>query len=123
MKSIISALSMAAFITVAGVAPALSQVVINNDPYADPNSDDGETEYRFLRTWNHEHDTRNRWQERRTSFGPQDVIRLLEARGYSVRNVEDVGMRYLVQASRGGDDLLVSVSRSGDIMGVVHDRR
>ncbi|MGV2085720.1 hypothetical protein [Rhizobium sp. K7/93] len=57
------------------------------------------------------------------SFGPGDVITLLEGRGYRVRNVQDVGKRYLVKATRGGDNLLVSVSRSGDIMGVVHDQR
>jgi uncharacterized protein YuzE len=38
-----------------------------------------------------------------------------------VRDVNDVGERYLVKASRDGDDLLVSVSRSGEIMGVIHD--
>jgi hypothetical protein len=36
--------------------------------------------------------------------------------------VRDVGERYLIRAWRDGDDLLVSVSRRGEIMGVVHDR-
>jgi hypothetical protein len=49
-------------------------------------------------------------------------MRLLERRGYRVGDVKDVGERYLVSASRDGDNLLVSVSRRGEIMGVVHDR-
>jgi len=119
----VSILIVAATLNVAAVAPAFSQVVIYGDQYSDPYSGDRNAEASFLHAWNRNHDAENRWYGRRANFGPDDVISLLEDRGYRVRNIEDVGERYLVQASRGGDDLLVSVSRSGDIMGVVHDRR
>jgi hypothetical protein len=61
-------------------------------------------------------------RERPRRLGPRDVIRLLEDQGYRVRDVENVGDRYLVRASRRGDRVLVSVSRRGEIMGVVRDR-
>ena len=115
------------FISVATVlctvpsAPAFSQVVIYDGQPSDSYSVDGDTESNFLHAWNRHHDNQNRWSERRR-FGPDDVIALLEDRGYRVRNVQDVGERFLVKATRGGDKLLVSVSRSGDIMGVVHDQ-
>jgi hypothetical protein len=83
--------------------------------------EDGD-ETQFIQEFNRRHESRDRWSENRRSFGPRDVIRLLERRGYRVRDVNDVGERYLVKASRDGDDLLVSVSRSGEIMGVIHDR-
>lgn len=72
--------------------------------------------------WNRRHDARREWGLRRGSFGPNDAMRLLERRGYRVKDVRDVGERYIVRAWRGGDDLLVSVSRSGEIVGVVHER-
>lgn len=122
MKRNVIALSVATALNLVAAIPAFSQVVIYNDQFSEPYSMDGNTESRFLHTWNRHHDAQNRWYDRRANFGPDDVISLLEERGYRVRNVEDVGERYLVQASRGGDDLLVSVSRAGDIMGVVHDR-
>ncbi len=123
MKRNVIALVVATAINGGVMAPAFSQVVIYNDQFSDPYSVEGQTEGRFLQTWNRHHDSRNRWEGRRNNFGPDDVINLLEERGYRVRNVDDVGERYLVEASRGGDDLLVSVSRAGEIMGVVHDRR
>lgn len=103
------------------ITPAVAQVVIHEDQSPDDDSARDETESNFLHTWNRHHEARNRWGERRDNFGPDDVIRLLEGRGYRVRTVKDVGLRYLVEATRGDDNLLVSVSRSGDIMGVVHD--
>ncbi|MFK3780116.1 hypothetical protein [Agrobacterium sp. NPDC089420] len=60
--------------------------------------------------------------ERAQRLGARDIIRLLEDRGYRVRDIENVGDRYLVRASRRGDRVLVSVSRRGEIMGVVRDR-
>ncbi|MGO8396684.1 hypothetical protein ACC760_40040, partial [Rhizobium ruizarguesonis] len=68
------------------------------------------------------HDQRSGWRSGRDNFGPDYAVRLLERRGYRVRDVKDVGERYLIMAWRDGDDLLVSVSRMGEIMGVVHDR-
>ncbi|OBZ97564.1 hypothetical protein ADU59_00695 (plasmid) [Pararhizobium polonicum] len=116
------AFSAAAALNVIAAVPAFSQVVIYDDRFSDPYSVDGNTESNFLHAWNRHHDAQNRWSGLRSSFGPDDVITLLEDRGYRVRNVQDVGERYLVKATRGGDNLLVSVSRSGDIMGVVHDQ-
>ncbi|NTI26909.1 hypothetical protein G6M87_32360 (plasmid) [Rhizobium rhizogenes] len=123
MKRKIIALTLSSAFTVVTAIPAFSQVVIYDDQYSEPDAANGQIESNFLHTWNRHHDAQNRRYDRRTSFGPNDVITLLEDRGYRVKNVKDVGERYLVQASRGGDDLLVSVSRDGDIMGVVHDRR
>ncbi|MDQ0458243.1 hypothetical protein [Rhizobium paknamense] len=101
---------------------AMSQVVIYNDENPEPYSVDGRTESRFLDRWNRHHDAKQHWSGAPASYGPDDVINLLEDRGYRVRSVQDVGPRFLVRATRDGDNLLVSVSRSGDIMGVVHDR-
>ncbi|HEY0121587.1 MAG TPA: hypothetical protein VGC14_07485 [Rhizobium sp.] len=124
MKIAFIALGMTAVMTMGFITPAVAQVVIYNeqspDGYSDPG--EGQTEANFLHAWNREHDSSNRWGEPRGNFGPNDVIRLLERRGYRVRDVNDVGERFLVRASRGDDNLLVSVSRRGEIMGVVHDR-
>lgn len=121
MKTILITLGLTAVTMTSLIVPAVAQVVLHEDQLLDDRSVDDETESNFLHAWNHHHDARNMWGDRRGNFGPDDVIRLLEGRGYRVRNVKDVGIRYLVQATRGDDNLLVSVSRSGDIVGVVHD--
>ncbi|MDK4740013.1 hypothetical protein PH547_14090 [Rhizobium sp. CNPSo 3464] len=124
MRVTFIALGVTAAITMGLVSPAIAQVVIHEDQSPDGyDSDRDQTESDFLHAWNRHHDAANRWGERRDNFGPDDVIRLLERRGYHVRNVKDVGVRYLVEATRGNDNLLVSVSRGGEIMGVVHDNR
>ncbi|OWV81279.1 hypothetical protein ATY78_27455 [Rhizobium sp. R635] len=124
MKIPIAAVAMAVALTMPLVAPAHAQVVIQegqgSDFYSDP--DDNQTETDFLRRWNRHHDQRNKWGSGWGNFGPDDAVRLLERRGYRVRDVTDVGERFLIRAWRDGDDLLVSVSRRGEIMGVVHDR-
>ncbi|MBZ5763720.1 hypothetical protein LAV84_30180 [Rhizobium sp. VS19-DR104.2] len=120
-RYVIAFTAAAALVAIAAV-PAFSQVVIYDRQAADPYSVDGNTESNFLRSWNRHHDHQNRWSGQQSNFGPDDVITLLEDRGYRVKDVQDVGERYLVKATRGGDNLLVSVSRSGDIMGVVHDQ-
>lgn len=121
MKATLILLVVTTAIVTGLIVPAVAQVVIHRDQSSDDYSAQDDTESNFLHAWNSHHDARNMWGEGRSNFGPDDVIRLLEGRGYRVRNVRDVGVRYLVQASRGDDNLLVSVSRSGDIMGVVHD--
>jgi hypothetical protein len=121
MKAAFIALALTAATMTVLINPAVAQVVIHEDQAPDDYSAQDETESNFLHAWNRHHDKPNMWGERHNSFGPDDVIRLLEGRGYRVRNVKDVGVRYLVKATRGDDNLLVSVSRSGDIMGVVHD--
>ncbi|MBO9136763.1 hypothetical protein J5289_27455 (plasmid) [Rhizobium sp. B230/85] len=122
MTRYVIAFTAAAALFVTAAVPAFSQVVIYDGQPSDSYSVDGNTESNFLHSWNRHHDHQNRWSVQRPSFGPDDVITLLEDRGYRVRDVQDVGERYLVKATRGGDNLLVSVSRSGDIMGVVHDQ-
>ncbi|BBU63300.1 hypothetical protein MSC49_32350 [Methylosinus sp. C49] len=94
--------------------PALSQVVIPSVP------DNLESQY--LEQWNRRHAERREWTPSPRDFSPDDAIRLLQRRGYRVFGVNDVGLRYLVRAWRDGDHLLVSLSREGEIMGVVHDR-
>lgn len=123
MKAAFIALGVTAATTMNLVAPALAQAVIYENRSSDVYSDQDGTESNFLQNWNRRHDSLNRWGTARNNFGPDDVIRLLERRGYRVKNVRDVGPRYLVKASRGDDDLLVSVSRRGEVMGVVHDER
>jgi hypothetical protein len=102
-------------------SPAHAQVVIDEGRGSYADREDNGVEGDFLRRWNRHHDAENAWGY--GGFGPEDVIRLLERRGYQVDDVRDVGPRYLVRARRDGDDLLVSVSRQGEIMGVVHDRQ
>ncbi|MFK3780123.1 hypothetical protein [Agrobacterium sp. NPDC089420] len=96
--------------------PSQAQVVIYNDDPPAYSQDRGQAEADFLGRWNQRHERRG-WDR----FGPDDAIHLLERRGYRVKTVTDVGERFLVRASRDGDDLLVSVSRGGEIMGVVHE--
>jgi hypothetical protein len=122
MKNQLIALGLATLVTGVATTPSLAQVVIHEDrrsPSVYVEEDGDETQ--FIQEFNRRHESRDRWSENRRSFGPRDVIRLLKRRGYRVRDVSDVGERYLVKASRDGDDLLVSVSRSGEIMGVIHD--
>jgi len=54
--------------------------------------------------------------ERRERFGPRDVARMLERRGYRVRDVDYERGRYFVRASRRGNPVLVVVSRDGEIL-------
>lgn len=103
-------------------APVAAQVVIERDHSRTVDPAEAELESQVLQDWNRRHSATGQWGERRGNFGPHDVIRLLEGRGFRVRDVNDVGARFLVKASRGDEDLLVSVSRSGEIMGIVHDR-
>ena len=49
-------------------------------------------------------------------FGPRDVARMLERRGYRVRDVNFERGRYFVRAARRGDPVLVVVSRRGEIL-------
>ncbi|MBO0128479.1 hypothetical protein [Agrobacterium sp. OT33] len=122
MRRYVIAFSATAALSAIAAVPAFPQVVIYDDQPSGPYSVDGNAESNFLHSWNRNHDNQNRWSGGRSSFGPDDVITLLVDRGYRVRNVQDIGVRYLVKATRGGDNLLVSVSRSGDIMGVVHEQ-
>ncbi|MDR5012102.1 MULTISPECIES: hypothetical protein [Agrobacterium] len=122
MRRYVIAFSAAAALSAIAAVPAFPQVVIYDAQPSDPYSVDGNAESNFLHSWNRNHDNLNRWAGRPSSFAPDDVITLLVDRGYRVRNVQDVGVRYLVKATRRGDNLLVSVSRSGDIMGVVHEQ-
>ncbi|CAM3711204.1 hypothetical protein AGRA671_19645 [Agrobacterium radiobacter] len=119
MKRHVIAFSAAAAFSAFAAVPAFSQVFIYDGQSLDPYSVDGRTESNFLHPRSRGHKPQGRWSEQGSSYGPDDVIILLEDRGYRVRNVQDVGERYLVKATRGGDNVLVSVSRSGDIMGVV----
>lgn len=54
--------------------------------------------------------------DRRERFGPRDVARMLERRGFRVRDVNFERGRYFVRAARRGDPVLVVVSRDGDIL-------
>ncbi|PSH54548.1 antifreeze protein [Phyllobacterium brassicacearum] len=54
--------------------------------------------------------------DRRDRFGPRDVSRMLERRGYRVRDVDFERGRYFVRASRRGAPVLVVVSRRGEIL-------
>jgi hypothetical protein len=73
-------------------------------------------------------DRREEWrrEERfRDQIGPREVSRMLERRGYRVRDVNFERGRYFVQAWRRGAPVLVTVSRDGDILDtrVMGDRR
>ncbi|MBB5662148.1 hypothetical protein GGE68_000315 [Rhizobium leguminosarum] len=115
----LTVLAAAVVLTVPFALPAGAQVVIHEDQgpaYSPDYPDDDQVETDFLRRWNSHHDSRS-WGSRSANFGPDDAMRLLERRGYRVRDVKDVGERYLIRASRDGDDLLVSVSRRGENYG------
>lgn len=58
----------------------------------------------------------DRYDDRRDRFGPRDVSRMLERRGFRVRDVDFQRGRYFVRASRRGDPVLVVVSRDGEIL-------
>lgn len=64
----------------------------------------------------YDRDRDDRWEDRRDRFGPRDVTRMLERRGYRVRDVNFERGRYFVRASRRGDRVLVVVSRRGEIL-------
>ncbi|MEK1890532.1 MAG: hypothetical protein AAAB35_23800 [Phyllobacterium sp.] len=54
--------------------------------------------------------------DRRYRFGSRDVARMLERRGYRVRDVNFERGRYFARTSRRGEPVLVVVSRDGDIL-------
>ncbi|ATU90713.1 hypothetical protein [Phyllobacterium zundukense] len=58
----------------------------------------------------------DRRYDRRNRFGPRDVARMLERRGYRVRDVNFERGRYFVRAARRGAPVLVVVSRGGEIL-------
>ncbi|MCR5942728.1 hypothetical protein FG152_18195 [Ochrobactrum sp. XJ1] len=122
MKLRKTVLTAAMIITAAFAVPASAQVVIQEGRYPGYYGDDSQDEADFLQRWNRRHDRRSEWSPNWSNFGPSDAVRLLERRGYRVRDVRDVGERFLIRAWRDGDDLLVSVSRRGEIVGVVHDQ-
>lgn len=122
MKLRKAALAAAVIIMASSVVPARAQVVIHKGQDSGSYDDDAQAEADFLQRWNSDHDRRSEWAPHRANFGPNDAVRLLERRGYRVRDARDVGERFLIRAWRDGDDLLVSVSRGGEIVGVVHDQ-
>ncbi|WP_246661161.1 MULTISPECIES: hypothetical protein [unclassified Rhizobium] len=124
MKIYYAALTMmaASAAAIGTVSSCYAQVVFHEDQSSTYSPGEGQPEADFLQRWNRRHEERREWGQNSDDFGPSDVIRLLVRRGYRVKDVQDVGPRYLVRAWRDGDDLLVSVSRSGEIVGVVHDR-
>jgi hypothetical protein len=58
-------------------------------------------------------DDRRYYRER---FGPRDVARMLERRGFRVRDVNFERGRYFARTSRRGEPVLVVVSRDGEIL-------
>jgi len=54
--------------------------------------------------------------DRRDRFGSRDVARMLERRGYRVRDVNFERGRYFARTSRRGEPVLVVVSRDGEIL-------
>lgn len=120
MKTHLLAACIAATVSVGLTGFSYGQTVIYGNGSSDYSDDPGQVESNFLQQWNRRHEERSQWGFNPDNYGPEDVIRLLERRGYRVNRVDDVGPRYLVRAWRDGDDLLVSVSRRGEIMGVVH---
>ncbi|MEK1854444.1 MAG: antifreeze protein [Phyllobacterium sp.] len=52
----------------------------------------------------------------RDRFGPRDVARMLERRGFRVRDVNFERGRYFARTSRRGEPVLVVVSRDGEIL-------
>jgi hypothetical protein len=94
MRHNLVVLSLAAALGAVAAVPAWSQVVIYDGQQSDSYPVDGNTEANFLHAWNRHHDNQSRWSDRGQSFGPDDVINLLEDRGYRVRNVRDVGERF-----------------------------
>ena len=54
--------------------------------------------------------------DRRYRFGSRDVARMLERRGYRVRDVDFERGRYYARTTRRGEPVLVVVSRDGEIL-------
>jgi hypothetical protein len=79
--------------------------------------DDGEVDgYAVQDRRYYEGERRYYRDDRRERFGPRDVARMLERRGYRVRDVDYERGRYFVRASRRGNPVLVVVSRDGEIL-------
>lgn len=62
------------------------------------------------------YDNRDDGRYYRDRFGPRDVARMLERRGFRVRDVNFERGRYFARTSRRGEPVLVVVSRDGDIL-------
>ncbi|MBB6224932.1 hypothetical protein GGE66_005953 [Rhizobium leguminosarum] len=96
MKLKLTVLATAVILTVLFALPAGAQVVIHEDQGPAYSPDDDQVETDFLRRWNSHHDSRS-WGSRSPNFGPDDAMPLLERPGYLVRDVKDVGERYLIR--------------------------
>ncbi len=99
----------------ASAATAQERYYRDNAPaiYLEQDESDG---YYIQDRGRYDRDRRDWYEERRDRFGPRDVARMLERRGYRVRDVNFERGRYFVRASRRGDPVLVVVSRRGEIL-------
>ncbi|EJN04604.1 hypothetical protein [Phyllobacterium sp. YR531] len=78
--------------------------------------DDEQDGYFIQDRGRYDRDRRDWREDRRERFGPRDVTRMLERRGYRVRDVDFERGRYFVRASRRGNPVIVVVSRRGEIL-------
>lgn len=117
MKRTLIALSATALLITgfASSASAQERYYRDNSPaiYLEEGQSDG---YFVQDRGRYDRDRRDRYEDRRDRFGPRDVTRMLERRGYRVRDVDFERGRYFVRASRRGDPVLVVVSRDGEIL-------
>ena len=111
MKKTVLALTAAALLVTGFAASAMADSrYYRADAAAEYLDDSGGADGYFVQERRYYRD------DRRERFGPRDVARMLERRGFRVRDVNFERGRYFVRAARRGDPVLVVVSRDGDIL-------
>ncbi|MCO4315592.1 hypothetical protein M8997_000225 [Phyllobacterium sp. 21LDTY02-6] len=115
MKKFTAIALSAAVLLTAGAGSALAQSRYDRDSGAAIYFEDSDEGGILVQERYRDRDRRH-YEDRRDRFGPRDVARMLERRGYRVRDVDYERGRYFVRASRRGNPVLVVVSRDGEIL-------
>ncbi|MGH7004561.1 MAG: hypothetical protein ACREIP_11485 [Alphaproteobacteria bacterium] len=118
MKKALIALAATAVLLTGFASSAMAQSRYDRDHAPAVYLEDGEPgAYLVQERRHHDRDRYDRDRhDRRDRFDRRDVTRMLERRGFRVRDVDFERGRYFVKASRRGNPLLVVVSRSGEIL-------
>ncbi|HMF67599.1 MAG TPA: hypothetical protein VK602_08315 [Phyllobacterium sp.] len=116
MKKTVLALTATALLVTGFAASAMADSRYYRDDSPAVYLDNGDSGDGYLVQERRYDDGRYYRDDRRERFGPRDVARMLERRGFRVRDVNFERGRYFVRAARRGDPVLVVVSRDGDIL-------
>jgi hypothetical protein len=116
MKKTVLALTATAILVTGFMAPAMADSRYYRDESPIYLDNRGEADGYLVQDRRYNDGYRDDRYDRRDRFGPRDVSRMLERRGYRVRDVDFERGRYFVRASRRGAPVLVVVSRRGEIL-------